>query len=122
MLACSTPLSPSPCPLVDETLTRSVVPAWTSRTNTSMAPFVSPWTRFVARELKATYRPSALIAIVSALYETPLPGSNATSRALAPFAISPDELALTRTVVPAAAEPAKIMRTATVAAAIAAMR
>ena len=32
------------------TLTRSVSPVWRSRTKTSRAPFVSPWTRFDASE------------------------------------------------------------------------
>ena len=40
------------------TLTRSVRPVRRSRTNTSSAPLVSPGTRLVACELKATKRPS----------------------------------------------------------------
>lgn len=36
-------------------------PAQVSRTNTSAAPLLSPATRFVAEEMNATYRPSALI-------------------------------------------------------------
>jgi len=47
--------------VVFDTLTRVVVPARWSRTNTSAVPLVSPGTRFAASELKATYRPSALI-------------------------------------------------------------
>jgi hypothetical protein len=43
------------------TLTRSVVPVLRSRTNTSVAPFVSPGTRLVASEAKATSWPSALM-------------------------------------------------------------
>ncbi|GAB3842080.1 hypothetical protein GCM10029963_14530 [Micromonospora andamanensis] len=43
-------------------LTRVVTPVARSRTNTSSAWLVSPGTRFVAVEAKATYRPSALIA------------------------------------------------------------
>ena len=43
------------------TFTRSVVPVWRSRTNTSVAPLVSPGTRLVASETKATKRPSAEI-------------------------------------------------------------
>src|SRR5258705_12456452 len=40
------------------TLAIAVVPVWTSRTKTSVLPFVSPETRCVARLRKATYRPS----------------------------------------------------------------
>jgi hypothetical protein len=46
-----------PCSPVEETLTRSVVPATTSRTKTSSVPFVSPATRFGALEMKVTKRP-----------------------------------------------------------------
>ena len=45
-----------------DTLTRRVVPSFRSRTNTSLESLVSPGTRFDASELKATYRPSELIA------------------------------------------------------------
>jgi hypothetical protein len=55
-------LSPLPWTLPLETLTRVVVPAWRSRTNTSNAPLVSPPTRSVAFEAKAMNRPSPLIA------------------------------------------------------------
>ena len=44
------------------TLTRRVVPVWRSRTKTSGVPLVSPGTRLVASEVKATKRPSAEIA------------------------------------------------------------
>src|SRR5262249_43927384 len=44
------------------TLTRSVVPVCRSRTNTSVVPLVSPGTRLLAVEVKATKRPSVLIA------------------------------------------------------------
>ena len=37
-------------------------PSWRSRTNTSLVPLVSPGTRLVAYEMKATKRPSAEIA------------------------------------------------------------
>ena len=47
-----------------------VVPVWRSRTNTSAAPLVSPGTRLVAYESKATNRPSAEIAAPEL---TPLP-------------------------------------------------
>src|SRR5438874_272478 len=42
------------------TLTRSVVRVWRSWTNTSVVLLVSPGTRLVASEAKATKRPSAL--------------------------------------------------------------
>src|SRR5438876_469355 len=42
------------------TLTRSVLPDVRSRTKTSYTRFVSPGTRLVAPDTKATYRPSAL--------------------------------------------------------------
>lgn len=42
-------------------LTRSVAPVWRSCTKISAALFVSPATRLVAEERKATYRPSALM-------------------------------------------------------------
>ena len=44
------------------TLTRRVVPVWRSRTNTSVPSLVSPGTRLVASDMKATKRPSAEIA------------------------------------------------------------
>ena len=47
-------LKPLPCPPVDDTLTRSVVPVFRSRTKMSSAPFVSPATRLLAYETKAT--------------------------------------------------------------------
>ncbi|PYP35126.1 MAG: hypothetical protein DMD48_14645 [Gemmatimonadetes bacterium] len=48
------PLKLVPSPPVLDTLTRSVVPAWRSRTNTSFQPFLSPGTRLEAAEPKAT--------------------------------------------------------------------
>jgi hypothetical protein len=47
-------LSPLPCVPSLATLARSVLPLRRSRTNTSIAPSVSPLTRFVASESKAT--------------------------------------------------------------------
>src|SRR5689334_10404239 len=43
------------------TLTRQLVPATTSRTNTSGMPLVSPGTRFDAALMKATNRPSGVM-------------------------------------------------------------
>src|SRR4051812_19447776 len=57
ILAAPPPLLPW-APLED-TLIRLIVPAVRSRTNASIAPLVSPVTRLVAVELKATNRPSA---------------------------------------------------------------
>ena len=54
-------LSPFPWFPALSTLTRSVVPVRRSWTNTSATPFVSPGTRLMAAEVKATKRPSALI-------------------------------------------------------------
>ena len=54
-------LGPSPWLPSPATLTRSVVPACRSRTNTSRTPLVSPATRLVAVEVNTTKRPSALI-------------------------------------------------------------
>ena len=51
-------LLPSLPSAAGETLTRSVVPSFRSRTNTSVVPLVSPGTRLVASEAKATKRPS----------------------------------------------------------------
>ena len=64
---CWGPLLSAP---LDDTLTRSVVPSFRSRTNTSKpqmpkphSPWlVSPWTRLVADDEKATKRPRAEIA------------------------------------------------------------
>src|SRR5437762_4951613 len=56
------PLEPLPSVPALLTLTRSVVPVHRSRTNTSCHPLVSPATRLVESEVKATKRPSALIA------------------------------------------------------------
>ena len=50
----------APCAPAVETLTRPVVPAVRSRTNTSLTPLVSPETRFDAYDANATYRPSPL--------------------------------------------------------------
>src|SRR5262249_59820990 len=60
-------LAPLACAPKESILTRTVVPARRSCTNTSGTPFVSPGTRFVAFDEKATQRPSALID------ESPLP-------------------------------------------------
>src|SRR5437773_6002201 len=46
-----------PCSPVDETLTRSVVPVWRSRTKMSSAPFVSSGTRLGADDTKEMKRP-----------------------------------------------------------------
>jgi hypothetical protein len=60
-LIAGVPLAPLPCaPLVD-TLIRVVCPAATSRRNISPTALVSPVTRFVAVESKATKRPSPLM-------------------------------------------------------------
>src|SRR6266516_4102455 len=53
-------LAPSAGFASNPTLTSLVWPVSRSRTNTSSNPFVSPGTRFVAREVNATKRPSAL--------------------------------------------------------------
>ena len=47
------------------TLARSSVCVWRSQTKMSLAALVSPGTRLVAEESKATQRPSGLIATVS---------------------------------------------------------
>ena len=60
-LMATTPLPPFPWFPVLSTLTRSVVPVCRSWTNTSEVPLVSPGTRLVDLELKATKRPLALI-------------------------------------------------------------
>ncbi|WP_088286768.1 hypothetical protein [Kineosporia sp. A_224] len=60
-LTVASPDSASACAPAPDTLTRVVVPATTSRRNTSHVPFVSPGTRSDASDSKATYRPSALI-------------------------------------------------------------
>jgi hypothetical protein len=52
---------PFPCTPEESTLTSSVVPLWTSRTNASRAPFESPATRFEAWLMNATKRASAEI-------------------------------------------------------------
>jgi hypothetical protein len=49
--------------VVPRASTRTVRPAARSRTKTSTAPFVSPSTRFVADDAKATMLPSKLIAL-----------------------------------------------------------
>jgi hypothetical protein len=51
-------LPPSPSPPDESTLTRTVLPAATSRTKTSLHPLVSPATRFVASLSNAIWRPS----------------------------------------------------------------
>ena len=50
-------LSLFPCCPVEDTLTRTVRPSTRSRTNTSIAPFVSPRTSFRDVEAKATNLP-----------------------------------------------------------------
>jgi hypothetical protein len=70
------------CSSVLLTLTRSVVPAWRSRTNTSYSSLVSPTMRFEGLESKATNRPFALIA----------------SSRLLPFPSTPELPTLTRSV------------------------
>src|SRR5437763_329676 len=75
-------LSPLPWGPPDATLTRSVVPFSRSRTNTSRphdglqsgVPLVSPGTRLLASDPKATKRPSAEIATSLEKYR-PLRGS-----------------------------------------------
>ena len=58
-------LMPLPCTSSESTLTRVVVPAVRSRRNTSLTPFESPVTKFVASEWNATYCPSPLMAAPS---------------------------------------------------------
>jgi hypothetical protein len=77
-------LSPDACDPAAPTLIRSIDPVWRSRTNTSMNPFVSPTTRLVASDEKAT-SPSA-----------PTTGSQ-----LPPSPSEPSVATLTRSVVPA---------------------
>ena len=69
----------------ESTLTRTVVPACKSRTNTSLFKFVSSGTRLLARLSNATQRPPAEI-------EGQLPPLSAGS---------PSELTLARSVIPA---------------------
>src|SRR5438445_6238564 len=79
-----TQLAPFPCAPWEATLTRLVLPALRSRTNTSLAPFVSPPTRLLALDRNATKRPSAEIGAAK----------------LSPLACAPWELTLTRVVLP----------------------
>ncbi len=83
------PEDPFPCVPLVATLTRNVLPVWRSRTKTSLWPFVSCRTRFVACDRKTTNRPFAEMAV--SLLEA--------------FAWAPAELTLTRFVgaVPVAA-------------------
>src|SRR5207244_1701178 len=81
----SFPWVPSEAPL-----TRSVVPVCRSWTNTSVAPFVSPATRLVAKLTNATKRPSAESA----------GGKAKLRRPLLPLPWVPSEATLTRSVVP----------------------
>src|SRR5664280_1655051 len=74
------------------TLTRSFVPATTSRTKMSGMPLVSPGTRFDALLMKATYRPSGVM----------------TGSVEAPFAGPPFVDTLTKVVVPATRSRTKI--------------
>ena len=55
-------LEPLACAWVPEILIRFVLPVCRSRTNTSVARFVSPGTSFEASEAKATYRPFGVTA------------------------------------------------------------
>jgi len=64
------PQSPSASAPAVLTLARTVSPVWQSWTKISRLASVSPVTRLVARDSKATYRPSPLIA---GALETPLP-------------------------------------------------
>ena len=90
------------CPLPwtppELTLTRRVLPVWRSWTKMSYALLVSPGTRLVATDVKATKRPSAEIAA---------PTLNSL-----PWA--PPELTLTRSVVPCAQAAGMAAPTATV--------
>src|SRR2546428_31025 len=79
-----TKLAPFPCAPCEPTLTRVVLPALRSRTNTSLTPFVSPPTSLAALDKKATKRPSAEI-------EGP---------SLSPLPCAPWESTLTRVVFP----------------------
>src|SRR5439155_16786291 len=79
-----TKLAPFPCAPWESTLTRLVLPAFRSRTNTSLAPFVSPPTRLLALDRNATKRPSAEIDAAK----------------LSPLPCAPSELTLTRVVLP----------------------
>jgi hypothetical protein len=54
-------LAPFPSSSPEETETKMVLPSRMSRTKMSPCPFVSPGTRFEAKEWNATYRPSAEI-------------------------------------------------------------
>ena len=78
------PLKLLPCVPALSTLTLSVSPVWRSWTKTSKTPLVSPATRLVAVEAKATKRPSPLM----------------TGRRLALFAWPPRLSTLTLSVVP----------------------
>jgi hypothetical protein len=89
-------LNPSLCAPPRPTLTRRVVPAPTSRTNTSGWPLVSPGTRLVASDEKATKRPSAETA-----------GSPPD-----PLACTPPGPTFTRSVLPARAGAAARVRPA----------
>src|SRR5262245_26113417 len=75
------------------TLARVVVAVKRSRTKTSLTPFVSPGTRFVAADVNATKRPLALSAGL------PLPQSRLWDVVQA-FAWAPAAPTLTRLVVP----------------------
>ena len=81
-------LSKFPCVPLPETLTRSVTPDCRSRTKASGFPLVSAGTRLLEREVKATYRPSALIPAAVA----------------SPFPNCPELETATRTVWPAGVE------------------
>jgi hypothetical protein len=57
--------TPFPSPPPEPTLTRVVFPAVQLRTNTCLTPLVTPGTRFLATESKATNWPFPLMAGVS---------------------------------------------------------
>src|SRR3954454_9613938 len=81
-------LDPDPWPPAEETLTSSVVPAFTSRTNTSNSWLVSPATRLWANEVKATTLPASEITgwLLSSL---PVPPPRATlTRIVFPVCLS----------------------------------
>ena len=88
------------CPVAWLRLMRSVVPFCTSRTNTSGSPFVSPATRFVAADVKATYRPSSLIDGSVLAPSGGAPAPRLTS-CVVPLAWSRTKMSLTPSVSPA---------------------
>jgi hypothetical protein len=77
---------------LERTFARATLPVWRSRTKTSPSPLVSPGTRLVALERKATMRPSAEI----------------DSLKLAPSPWTPPRPRLTSSVTPAASAGAVV--------------